>query len=144
MVSALSLKRGLDNAYPVTYYYFFNRTNKLRRIFHSFNFGNMVNCNFQKSLVFQVTRNCISKFKKLPCSNNYISNQSRGKFVENSYIMPTCSRTQKLKLHKKQSRNRIRFFFFFKKKYYTPQNNNKPSTHTSKQVGFLFYFPIRN
>lgn len=52
MVSALSLKIGLNNTYPVTYYYFFNRANKLRRIFHSFNFGNKINHNFSKSLVF--------------------------------------------------------------------------------------------
>jgi len=45
MVSAVSLKTGLNNAYPVTYYYFSNRANELRVIFLSFHFGNKVNYN---------------------------------------------------------------------------------------------------
>lgn len=65
-VSALSLKIGLNNAYPLMYYYFF-RANRLTRIFCSFKFRKKVNYNFQKGSVFQGTTSCTSKYKRLLC-----------------------------------------------------------------------------
>lgn len=137
MLPALSHKGGLNNSYQVTYYCF-NRTSKLRRIFHPFNSANKVNDKLQNNFICQVTRNGTFKFNRLPCSNNCIPNCSKSKFTENSSLMPTC--IQKLRFHKEQPANWI-----FKKLRWT--HHGAITDHqlgTCKQVGFLFYFPSRN